>query len=102
MENIIKELYWGNIHPVEKPVDKGSEYAVCQHKINQIYDELNSCMGAEEQKKFSRITELQMDSEALAARESFVEGFRLGAKITAAVYIGYGDDNVYEYKRDER
>lgn len=82
MENIISELYLGNIRPVENPQKKTKQLEREQKAYDNLIEKLN-----DEQKllleKFINCTELNHANELT---DTFAFGFKIGVKLTVAVY----------------
>ena len=84
--NIIEELYYGNINPVEKEFKRDSSYAKFmkifsenEHKLYSFFEE-----HKEEKELFTAMCSALLD---FGERERFIEGFRLGARFLLDMLI---------------
>lgn len=78
---ILEELYYGNIHPAEKYVRKDGEYQKLTDRITRRFDKLTSTLNEEGIALLNEICEMISEREDLSEKETFVEGFCLGAQI---------------------
>ena len=100
MQNIIKELFWGNVNPLDRSFDKESEYGICSNKIYMLSNELTEQLSDENKDKLNNILSCEMELETLASSESFADGFRLGAKFMLATFTNVGNNDVYKKLTD--
>ncbi|MFR9182382.1 MAG: DUF6809 family protein [Christensenellales bacterium] len=84
--NIIEELYYGNINPIEKEFKRDSSYAKFmkifsenEHKLYSFFEE-----HKEEKELFTAMCSALLD---FGERERFIEGFRLGARFLLDMLI---------------
>lgn len=84
--NIIEELYYGNINPIEKEFKRDSSYAKFmkifsenEHKLFAFFEE-----HKEEKELFTAMCSALLD---FGERERFIEGFRLGARFLLDMLI---------------
>lgn len=87
--DILKELYFGNIRPSEKAVKDGTEYKKAQNEVCALEDAFRAELSAEGKKVYDaymskRLTLLETDD-----CDSFIKGYRLGAKLILAVLLDY-------------
>ncbi|MFI3255716.1 MAG: hypothetical protein R3Y63_15535 [Eubacteriales bacterium] len=77
---IISEIYY---HAVEekRDVKNPSPNTLARKKAYETVEELEKLLNTEEKKLFNQILEQWMDLEVASNEESFVLGFRLGAKL---------------------
>ena len=77
----IKELYYGNVHPFERDIKKGSDSDRLAKLILRHDAALKATMSESEIELFSKfkdaVTELNCRNEC----ESFINGFRLGVRL---------------------
>ena len=78
---VLQDLWRGNISPIERYIRPCSEYKKCSDKAVKEYDKLLTCLSPEEKQIFDNYNELNMKLLSMSEEESFINGFRLGAKI---------------------
>ena len=87
--NIIEELYYGNINPIDKEFERDSNYA----KFMKIFTENEHQLFAffeehkEEKELFTVMCNARNALQDFGERERFVEGFRLGARFLLDMLI---------------
>lgn len=95
MKSILQRLYDGEIFPAEQIRVTTEEYQAMRRKHYEHYDdfskqlkELNPQLG----EKFVKIMDEQFDAVPLEIATTFIEGFRLGARMIIEVYQGNYSD----------
>lgn len=83
----LKELYYGNVCPVEKNIEKGSEYYEFSKKTAVTEEKLLKSLNDEEKKLYEVVLECRSKQECILEEEIFVDGFRLGAQIMLEIFI---------------
>ena len=79
--NILYELYNGNIVPSEKFVKKGSEYKMLLERLAELSEELAQKFDENDRKIWGEIWDTETTMERMGDRESFVDGFCIGARL---------------------
>ena len=78
----IRELFYGNIHPYERDIPKDSE----GDKLNKLIIRRDAALKATLDKQEAEILEKLKDAlteqSSLSECEGFVNGFRLGVRLT--------------------
>lgn len=87
MRKTLEALYYGNIHPTETPPDKSSSYWKVSKKANQAYDQVQEILTEGQRYAFDEFVSLQLSCQAEAEAESFIRGFRLGARLVTESLI---------------
>ncbi|MBE6708259.1 MAG: hypothetical protein E7578_03335 [Ruminococcaceae bacterium] len=82
---ILKELYNGNICPGEKFVKKSGEYQKLMIKLSGCVDKLIPMIGDEGRDLWDEIRETELSMEVISDRESFIDGFCIGARMMLEV-----------------
>ena len=81
----LENFYFGNINPSEY---KQSKYT--KKKLSEttgLFDELKPLLNTEQQKeKLEQIDCCQLSPIALSERDAYIEGFKLGVKITTEIF----------------
>ena len=80
--NFIEELFFGNIEAQQQSISKNRE-------LKKVWDELVSCeeeislkLNPEEKELFNKYIDCHAKASLLNETDSFVNGFRIGAKLT--------------------
>lgn len=90
--NILKNLYYGDLEPIDKYFDKNSKYGaafgiVADHE-KKLMDFLASLPDAEEELNlFLQMQEAQMKISDFSECERFIDGFRMGAELMLETFI---------------
>ena len=92
MQNILEELYRGNINPDEKCFDPGSRYAQFTQIVSDNEEKLTSFLAGisaakEEQHLFSQLINAQGEILMFSELNCFIEGFRLGTGIMLDTFV---------------
>ena len=81
----LENFYFGNINPSEYRQSKGSKKRLSE--MTRLLDELRSMLTTEQQKeKLEQIENCQLSLIALSERDAYIEGFRLGTKMSTEIY----------------
>lgn len=89
--NIIEELYYGNVDPTEKSVDKNSDYYKFVKAVSEIEDKLNETLNDGEKQLFSKLMNAQNEVLCITDKERFIEGWKLGARFILDTFITQRD-----------
>lgn len=80
---ILENLFFGNINPSEYKQGRDSKKNLSE--MTKLPDELRSMLTTEQQKeKLEQIENCQLSLIALSEKDAFIEGFKLGVKMTTA------------------
>jgi len=90
--NILEELYYGNINPNEKQLDRNSQYAKFTKIIAANEVKLTEYLASlpdskEEQHLFFQLMNAQSEVCQFNQLDRFIEGFQLGAKFTLDMFV---------------
>jgi len=90
--NILEDLYFGNIHPSDACFDPHSEYAVLMKLAVENEEKLTAFLkdlkdAEEQQHLFSQLMNAQSEVSAFTERNSFIEGFQLGARFMLDTFL---------------
>ena len=83
-QDILKQLYFGEIVPWENRNDRTPEMAELQERIDGEAERLEGLLDAEGKALLEKLLDDVSDLECRTICEGFKDGFRLGAQITAA------------------
>jgi len=86
MNNILDDLYLGNINPSENMRIRDLDYRILFEKSVELEDELGSLLNEKERKLFECFVDAMGNMHAIEVRLRFAEGIRLGAKIILDVF----------------
>lgn len=88
-ENILEELYYGNINPYAKRFAQDSSYEAFMKIISDNEEKLTEFLEATEEEKhlFSQLMNAQSEVLELSQTERFIEGFRLGARFVSDTFL---------------
>lgn len=78
---ILEELYFGNVHPAERSFKRDSQYARAMSELSDTADALLAMLTEEQKKHFEAFSDAQREVSVLTDVETFICGFRTGAKI---------------------
>ena len=82
---VINELWYGNIEPQGRSIPRNKEYKQLLKKICDYEEQFRGIFSPEQQKDFEDYENATISVTAISEEASFVEGFRLGAKMILEV-----------------
>ena len=81
----LEDFYFGNINPSEYKQSRDTKKKLS--KMTKLLDELRSILTTEQQKeKLEQIENCQLSLIALSEKDAYIEGFKLGVRITTEIY----------------
>ena len=81
----LEDFYFGNINPSDYRQKKDTKKKLSE--MTDLLDELKSLLTTEQQKeKIEQIDNCQLSLIALSERDAFIEGFKLGVRMTTEIY----------------
>ena len=81
----LENFYFGNINPSEYKQSKDTRKKLSE--MTDLLDELKSILTTEQQKeKLEEIDNCQLSLIALSERDAYIEGFKLGVKMTTEIF----------------
>ena len=86
MDNILDQLYAGELRPFEVPLSPDQEYASAAEGFELAWAALMDDPDPERQKLLQQLEETHRRLLDLLERDSFARGFRLGGQLVAEVY----------------
>ena len=87
MSGFIEEFYYGNIEPQECCSELKDELKKKLGILTEKEKELNSKLSGEEKDLFVNYTSTYNDFMTVSIADSFISGFRLGAKFTHDTFV---------------
>ena len=88
MPNILEDLYYGNLSPCQRTVRPDSRVKKLMQKQSELESKLNGSFTEEQQANFEQYLSLCADLLDANCLDSFITGFRLGARFTHETFIG--------------
>ena len=87
MNNFIEEFYFGNINPQCRKIKSGSCFKKILDNVSKLEDELLNKLDEQGKELYMSYLDTSMRLSSEGEKESFVYGFRLGAKFTYDTFI---------------
>lgn len=85
MRRMLEELYFGNLNPNDRSYIRDSGYGKAVRKISENEEKLTELLEGKEKKLLLDLVNAQGLVDGTTAVESFIQGFRLGARIAIEV-----------------
>ena len=81
----LENFYFGNINPSEYKQSKDTRKTLSE--MTRLIDELKYILTDDQQKeKLEQIDNCQLSLIALTERDAYIEGFKLGVRMTTEIY----------------
>ena len=87
MSGFIEDFYYGNIEAQELSSEIGGTLKKKLNTLAKSEEELREKLSAEEKKLFEKYTNSCNEFLSICTADSFISGFRLGAKFTHDVFV---------------
>lgn len=87
MSGFVEDLYYGNIEAQELSSELGGTLKKKLNTLAKSEEELREKLSAEEKKLFEKYTNSCNEFLSMCTADSFISGFRLGAKFTHDVFV---------------
>ena len=87
MYGILEEFYYGNIDPQMREVNKNSKLYKMIFRMEEIDTRLLNTLEGEAKEMFATYVDLANQTESASSLDSFLVGFRLGAKFTYDTFV---------------
>ncbi len=88
MLNMLEDLYYGNLSPCHRTVRPDSRVKKLMQKQSELESKLNGSFTEEQQANFEQYLSLCADLLDANCLDSFITGFRLGARFTHEIFVG--------------
>ena len=86
MKNILEQLYSGELVPAESKIEGNEEYeTLCRKSLEEI-ENFTEKLDQESQKEFQNLLDTYLELTFIEKRQSFCDGFRMGAGIMCEVF----------------
>ena len=83
MRNTLEDLYYGNITPCKQQITPDSELRQASDRVTRFESQLTERLDDAGQTILAKLIESRDEIESITARENFILGFRLGARLMA-------------------
>ena len=88
MDNIINELYYGNICPVEQMGRLTPETKAILKRINESEEKLEKSLNEQEKAILHSIQDDRLELDSIIGEKRFREAFALGVRLAIEVFTG--------------
>ena len=78
----LEDLYYGNIHPSERDIKKSSRESALLRLLLKNENDLIATLTEQQKEIFQKCKDAESEMHCASGLSSFVEGFRLGMKLT--------------------
>lgn len=85
MRKMLEELFYGNINPNEKQFIRNTAFDKAMQTLCDNEDKLTDLLDGKEKKLFMDLVNAQGIINGTTSVESFINGFRLGARIALEI-----------------
>lgn len=86
---VLKDLWHGNISPNERFIRSESKYRKISHILCEKSDLFYDQLSTEQKQQYDELKNLQFDLMNLSEEDTFIVGFRLGARMILDVIGEY-------------
>ncbi len=81
----LENFYFGNINPSEYKQSKNTKKKLSE--MTRLFDELRAMITTEKQKeKLEQMENCQLSLIALSEKDAYIEGFKIGVRMTTEIY----------------
>ena len=87
MSNIIEEFYYGNIEPQELSTEITPKLKKKLSSLVKKEEELTAMLPEKEKELFAKYVLAYNEFSSISNSDSFISGFRLGAKFTYDTFV---------------
>ena len=91
MRNIIEELYYGNICPMDQKIVKGGAYSQLLHLLTRNDEKLTETLTQAQQEVFIKYKDCASEINEANEVASFTVGFKLGIRLAVEAMISTSD-----------
>ena len=100
MPNILEDLYYGNLSPSQRAVRPGSKVRKLMQKQSDLETKLSESLTEEQRAIFEQYLSVSADLLDANCLDSFITGFRFGARFTHEIFAGT-DAPFADLRKDE-
>ena len=91
MRNIIEEMYYGNICPMDRKIVKGGQYSNLLHLMTRNNEKLTETLTQAQQETFIKYKDCVSEINEANEVASFAVGFKLGIRLAVEAMISSDD-----------
>lgn len=91
MKSMLEALFYGEIRPEEQVVPRNPEYRSISRRLSEAMEFWKEKLSSEDFNQLEVMLDLRSQSESIYARNTFINGFQLGALIMMEVYTAKED-----------
>lgn len=91
MSNFIESLFFGNIEAQQQSITKNRELKKVWDELVACEEELSHKLSGSEKEMFEKYVDCYAKASLLNEKDSFVNGFRIGAKLTLDTFSDTDD-----------
>ena len=88
MPNILEDLYYGNLSPCQRTVRPDSRVKKLMQKQSDLEAKLKESFTEEQRTNFEQYLSVTADLLDANCLDSFITGFRLGARFAHEIFVG--------------
>ena len=88
MPNILEDLYYGNLSPCQRAVRPDSKIQALMQKQSDLETKLSESLTEEQRANLEQYLSVSADLLDANCLDSFITGFRIGARFTHETFIG--------------
>ena len=88
MPNILEDLYYGNLTPCQRAVRPDGKVRKLMQKQSDLETKLSESLTEEQREIFEQYLSISADLLDANCLDSFITGFRIGARFTQDIFIG--------------
>ena len=88
MPNILEDLYYGNLSPCHRAIRPDSHVKKLMQKQSDLETKLNGSFTEEQRADFEQYLSVTADLLDANCLDSFITGFRLGARFAHEIFVG--------------
>lgn len=100
MPNILEDLYYGNISPCQRAVRPDSKVKKLMQIQSDFESKLSESLTEDQRVTFEQYLSVSADLLDANCLDSFITGFRIGARFTHEIFVGT-DAPFAELTKDE-
>lgn len=94
MNDILSELFLGQLNPAETIIPKTKKYLSIQIEIAELIGKLETTLNKDERLLFERIIEKKNEDGAHYGSHCFISGYKHGVKMIFEVFADENNDAV--------
>ena len=85
----LHDLWMGRISPIERSVQKGSEFDNLLSESAQLESDFCHGLTKDQRSAYEELYDKQIRMMSIAEEECFIEGFQMGARVILDILVNY-------------